>query len=92
MLDPVSPHRPALRAKKPAPTVTSPSSHGIGYHAPADVHYGRAEAIRAERAQILDAAYAAKPERLVRKPPVPPALPTVAWINEPTKEDDTSTQ
>jgi putative transposase len=35
---------------------------------------------------VLDAAYAAHPERFVRKPPTPPALPTVAWINKP--EDD----
>lgn len=64
---------------------------GIGYHTPADVHYGRAEAMRHQRALVLDAAYAEHPERFVRKPPQPPALPTVAWINEP-KEDTTTTQ
>ena len=63
---------------------------GIGLHTPADVHYGRAEAIRARRADVLDNAYAAHPERFVRKPPEPPRLPTVAWINEP--KEDTSTQ
>ena len=31
----------------------------------------------------LSTAYAAHPERFVRKVPDPPALPTVAWINEP---------
>ena len=56
---------------------------GIGFHTPADVHYGRAEQVRAERAVVLDAAYAAHPERFVHKPPTPPALPTVAWINQP---------
>jgi putative transposase len=42
---------------------------GIGFHTPADVHYGRAETIRAQRGVVLDAAYAAHPERFVRKPP-----------------------
>jgi putative transposase len=65
---------------------------GIGYHTPADVHYRRAELVQAQRGQVLDAAYAAHPERFVRKPPTPPQLPTVAWINEPPKEDDTTTQ
>jgi putative transposase len=59
---------------------------GIGFHTPADVHYGRAEQVRAERAAVLEAAYAAHPERFVRKPPAPPKLPTIAWINQPTQE------
>ena len=65
---------------------------GIGFHTPADVHHERAELVRARRADVLDAAYAAHPERFVRKPPTPPELPTVAWINEPPKEDDATTQ
>jgi putative transposase len=64
---------------------------GIGYHTPADVHSGRAELVRVHRAGVLDAAYVAHPERFVRKPPVPPELPTAAWINEPI-EDPTTTQ
>lgn len=63
---------------------------GIGFHTPADVHYGRAGAIRDQRAVVLDAAYAAHPERFVRKPPAPPKLPTAVWINEP--QEDTTTQ
>jgi putative transposase len=59
---------------------------GIGLHTPADVHYGRAEDIRATRADVLDAAYAANPERFVRKHPEPPKLPHTAWINKP--QDD----
>jgi putative transposase len=59
---------------------------GIGFHTPADVHHGRAEQVRAERAVVLDAAYAAHPERFVRKPPAPPKLPTIAWINQPEEE------
>ena len=64
---------------------------GIGLHTPADVHYGRAEQIRAERAAVLEAAYAAHPERFVRKPPAPPKLPTIAWINQPTQEANSTT-
>jgi putative transposase len=64
---------------------------GIGFHTPADVHHGRAEAIRDERARVLDAAYAAHPERFVRRPPSPPELPGAAWINKP-KVDPTTTQ
>jgi len=60
---------------------------GIGFHTPADVHYGRAAAVRARRAEVLTDAYAEHPERFVRKPPEPPALPAVVWINEP-KEDE----
>jgi putative transposase len=64
---------------------------GIGFHTPADVHYGRAELVRARRAEVLTAAYAEHPERFVRKPPKPPALPIAVWINQP-KEDTTTTQ
>ena len=54
---------------------------------PAAVHFGRATELHAPRAQILEAAYAAHPERVVRKPPTPLQLPTAAWINKPdTKE------
>jgi putative transposase len=56
---------------------------GIGLHTPADVHYGRAEAIREQRGVVLLDAYAKHPERFVRKFPSPPALPAVAWINQP---------
>ena len=56
---------------------------GIGLMTPADVHYGRAEA---DRARVLDAAYAATPEGFVRHPPRPPALPTAAPINKPADE------
>jgi putative transposase len=61
---------------------------GIGLMPPAAVHYGQAEQLHTARGQVLDAAYAARPERFVRKPPVPPDLPTAAWINKPadTKE------
>ena len=59
---------------------------GIGYGTPADVHYGRAEKVRELRGAVLLDAYAEHPERFVHKVPTPPALPTVAWINQPEKE------
>ena len=60
---------------------------GIGLMTPAAVHHGHAERLHAARARVLDAAYTRNPERFVRRPPVPPALPTAAWINKPdTKE------
>jgi len=60
---------------------------GIGLMAPATVHYNRANAVHAERARVLDAAYAANPERFVRKPPMPPPVPAAAWINKPNSEE-----
>ena len=64
----------------------------LGWMTPADVHYGRAEAVRSQRAQVLAAAYAAHPERFVRKPPAPPALPTVVWINPPVTANPVAVQ
>jgi putative transposase len=64
---------------------------GIGFHTAADVHYGRDAAVRQQRAVVLDAAYAEHPERFVRKPPQPPALPAAVWINKP-EEDAPTTQ
>ena len=57
----------------------------LGLHTPASVYYGTAPQIRAHRAIVLDRAYAANPQRFAR-PPTPPKLPTVAWINQPTPE------
>jgi putative transposase len=59
---------------------------GIGLHTPASVHYGTATEIRAQRAATLNTAYAADPARFRHRPPTPPKLPSVAWINEPTQE------
>ena len=60
---------------------------GIGLMTPATVHHGQAKALHAERQRVLDAAYARTPERFVRQPPQPPALPTAAWINKPTADE-----
>jgi putative transposase len=56
---------------------------GIGWHTPASVHDGSAAALRARRADVLQEAYRAHPERF-RRQPVPPKLPERAWINPPT--------
>ena len=60
---------------------------GIGLLTPADVHAGRTAEITAARAVTLDAAYAAHPERFVRRPPTPPEVPTAVWINPPAKKE-----
>jgi putative transposase len=62
---------------------------GIGLMPPEAVHYGRAADLYVTRAAVLQAAYAAHPERFVHHVPRPPPLPTAAWINAPTP---TSTQ
>ena len=54
---------------------------GLGLHTPHDVHHGLAEG--AERTAVLTAAYVARPDRFVRHPPQPAALPTATWINRP---------
>jgi putative transposase len=64
---------------------------GLGLHTAADVHHGQAEAVRAGRAQVLNAAYLAHPERFVSKPPAPPGLPGTSWINPP-QEKEAATQ
>jgi len=59
---------------------------GIGLMTPEAVHYGHAEQIQAQRQVTLLQAYAAHPERFVKKLPEPPALPTAAWINPPREK------
>ncbi len=59
---------------------------GIGLHTPASVHYGTANEIREQRAVTLDAAYAANPDRFRGRRPTPPKLPTIAWINDPSRQ------
>jgi putative transposase len=61
---------------------------GLALHTAADVHHGLAGQVRAARASVLDAAYAARPERFVRKPPAPPWLPAAAWINQPEQKEE----
>ncbi len=60
---------------------------GIGLLAPAMVHFGLAPEVQAARAATLERAYAAHPERFVRRPPRPPELPTAVWINPPLEKE-----
>ena len=57
---------------------------GLGLLTPATVHYGQAQVVIGQRQQVLQAAYAAHPERFVRGEPKPPSLPTEVWINGPS--------
>jgi putative transposase len=65
---------------------------GIALLTPADVHHGRAIEVVAARAHVLMNAYAANPERFVRKAPAPPALPVASWINKPDEGREESTR
>jgi putative transposase len=56
---------------------------GLAMLTPAQVHYGHSEEVLAERQGVLDAAYAAHPERFVNGPPKVPSLPQAVWINPP---------
>ena len=58
---------------------------GIGMLTPAMVHLGQAPAVLAQRQTVLDAAFAAHPERFVRRPPLAPDLPSQVWINQPSQ-------
>ena len=56
---------------------------GISMLTPADVHYGRAQAMLEQRQRTLADAWAAHPERFVRGIPEPRPLPDAVWINPP---------
>ena len=57
---------------------------GIGFHTPANVHYGHAAAVAIERSATLAAARAKHPERFTTTSgPKILALPGPAWINQP---------
>jgi putative transposase len=56
---------------------------GIAMLTPATVHYGKAEETIAKRQSVLEAAYAANPQRFVSHPPRHASLPEAVWINPP---------
>ena len=56
---------------------------GLALLRPATVHHGQTDAVLAARQAGLNAAYAAHPERFVRKPPRPLSPPSEVWINPP---------
>jgi len=60
---------------------------GIGLMTPEMVHYGLAEEVWEARQEVLHKAYAAHPERFVRKAPEPPRLPEAVWINQPIEAE-----
>jgi putative transposase len=57
---------------------------GIGYLHPDDLHAGRHHPILADRQTVLDAAYAAHPERFPNGAPKTTRPPKRAWINNPS--------
>ena len=61
---------------------------GLALMTPATVHYSQAEIVYEQRQQVLEAAYAAHPERFVRGKPTPPKLPEEVWINRPESEHE----
>jgi putative transposase len=64
---------------------------GIGFMTPAAVHFGRARAIDEQRRRVLQAAYAAHPERFKGRLPTPPALPEIVGINLPKTQSTETT-
>ncbi len=58
----------------------------LGLMTPATVHFGRVDQVVEQRQQVLDAAYAAHPERFVNGPPTVVRPPSEAWINQPAME------
>jgi putative transposase len=56
---------------------------------PHDVHHGLVAERMAQRARVLDASYAAHPERFVRCAPTPAVLPEAVWINPPKTQSAT---
>ena len=56
---------------------------GLAMLTPADVHFGRVEQRLAERQAVLDAAFAAHPERFPHGRPVTPRPDLAVWINKP---------
>jgi putative transposase len=57
---------------------------GIALHTPSDVHHGRVVEKTALRQVVLDAAYAAHPERFVNGRPKPLQLAAASYINRPS--------
>jgi putative transposase len=61
---------------------------GIGFLTPKAVHTGQAPMLHQARSDTLAVAYALHPERFVRRAPLPPPLPTAAWINPPQSTEE----
>lgn len=60
---------------------------GLNLLTPATVHFGQAQAICQQRQAVMNAAYAAHPERFSKGLPVVAAPPNEVWINPPSRPD-----
>jgi putative transposase len=56
---------------------------GIGLLTPETVQRGHVDRVTTARKEVLLTAYQHHPERFVRRPPAPPAVPPAVWINQP---------
>lgn len=62
---------------------------GIGFHTPADVHFGMTGHVEDQRLAALQTAWAEHPERFgQRRMPKKLQIPEAAWINEPVKQEE----
>jgi putative transposase len=61
---------------------------GLGLLTPQDVHYGRAEQILQQRADVLQAAFDAHQNRFKGRRPHPGKLPKAVWINPPAQTEE----
>ena len=59
---------------------------GLAFLTPADVHFGRVDAVVDARQRALDRAFDANPERFTRGRPVAQQPPAQVWINKPIVE------
>ena len=55
----------------------------LGLLTPADVHFGRTQAMLVKRQEVLQAAFQKNPERFVKGQPTPTQVPQAVWINPP---------
>ena len=61
---------------------------GIGFHTPADVHFGLTAEVDQARYQAMHAAWQTNPERFAKHQlPKTLQLPEAAWINQPTPQE-----
>lgn len=85
---------PAHDDRNPSLSVTTTSDGELIVHCHAGCTFesildaaGRREQLRAQRALVLEAAYAAHPERFVRGKPTARPLHEAVWINKPVETD-----
>ena len=63
---------------------------GIAMLTPHDVHHGLASQRFVERNQVLSDAFQRHPERFPHGPPRAAPVPTAAWINKPSVQEETA--